>query len=188
MKLKQNARHFAARKALEVPGLRTVAKRGLVDLHTRIFAGKADEDHREDRRDHLDDFFDATMDTYLAALQEGFSEAEAREITHIQANIDFALKGWVEMLEYPVDEMEAHYDRYRDFFERHEIALDDPLGVFRPAEGIADAPETPERLTDPDYEHATAGYADDVYVEGEPVDPDGVDPTDAPGISRGDAD
>ncbi len=188
MKITQNARHFAARKALEIPGLRTVAKRGLVDLHVRIFADKADEDRRDERRDHLQDLFDATMDSYLAALQAGFSEAEAREITHIQANVDFALKGWVEMIEYPIEEMREHYERYEAFFERHGITLEDPLGTFRPADGIADAPATPERLSNPEYENAVGGFADDVYVDGEAVDPDEVDPSDAPGVSRGGTD
>jgi len=76
-----------------------VANDKLVDLHTSIFLNKADEDRREERRAHLDSFFDATMDTYVAALEAGFPEAEAREITHVQANFDFFNHGWTEMME-----------------------------------------------------------------------------------------
>jgi len=89
-----------------------VANDKLVDLHTSIFLNKADEDRREERRAHLDSFFDATMDTYVAALEAGFPEAEAREITHVQANFDFFNHGWTEMMEIPGDELEPHYRRY----------------------------------------------------------------------------
>ncbi|ELZ22051.1 DUF6149 family protein [Natrinema limicola] len=165
MKLRQNAKHFAYQKALETPGVRSVANAGLVKLHTRIFTGKADPAHAEDRRDHLDGFFDATMDTYLRALQDGYSEAEAREITHIQANFDFYNHGWTEMMEFPADELEAHYDRYREFFDRWDITIDEPLGQFAPPEGVPEAPSTPERLEDPEHPHAEGGFADDVYVK-----------------------
>ncbi|OVE85316.1 DUF6149 family protein [Natronolimnobius baerhuensis] len=165
MKLHQNARHFASRKALETPVVRSVAKSGLVRLHTRIFLGKADPDRADEREAHLDGLFDATVDTYLRALQDGFSEAEAREITHIQANFDFYNHGWTEMMEFPTGELEAHYERYQDFFETWEITIDDPLGQFAPSEGLPDAPSTPELLEDPDHPHAEGGFADDVYVE-----------------------
>ena len=165
MKLRQNAKHFAYQKALETPGVRSVANAGLVKLHTRIFTGKADPAHAEDRREHLDEFFDATMDTYLRALQDGYSEAEAREITHIQANFDFYNHGWTEMMEFPADELEAHYDRYREFFDRWDITIDEPLGQFAPPEGVPEAPSTPERLEDPEHPHAEGGFADDVYVK-----------------------
>ncbi len=165
MKLRQNAKHFAYQKALETPGVRSVANAGLVKLHTKIFTGKADPAHAEDRREHLDGFFDATMDTYLRALQDGYSEAEAREITHIQANFDFYNHGWTEMMEFPADELEAHYDRYREFFERWDITIDEPLGQFAPPEGVPEAPSTPERLEDPEHPHAEGGFADDVYVK-----------------------
>ncbi|GAA0284978.1 DUF6149 family protein [Halobacterium noricense] len=189
VKLHQNAKHFASRKALELPGVRSVAKRGLVDLHVRIFSGKADEARREERRDHLEDFFDATMDMYLAALQEGYSEAEARETTHIVANFDFYNHGWAEMMEFPPSELTDHYERYAEFFDAHGISVDDPLGEFRPADGVAEAPATPERLDEADFEHAEGGYADDVYVEtedgevqrGDVEEPDDVDPSKRPG-------
>ncbi|MCU4926348.1 DUF6149 family protein [Halobacteria archaeon AArc-dxtr1] len=169
MKIRQNARHVASRKALETPGIRSVAKRGLVRLHTRIFSGKADPERVDERTDRLDALFGATVDTYLAALQAGYSEAEAREITHIQANFDFYNHGWTEMMEIPVDELEAHYDRHADFFDTWGITIADPLGEFEPAGGLPAAPSTPERLEDPDHPHAEGGFADDVYVEG----PDG---------------
>jgi hypothetical protein len=192
MKINQNVRHFASRKALELPVVSNVVKEKLVDLHTRIFLEKADEAHREERRERLDAFFDATMDTYLAALQEGAPEAEAREITHIQANFDFYNHGWTEMMEFPSDELDDHYDRYREFFERHGIAIEEPLGEFLPADGIPDAPSTPEKLEEPEHPYAEGGFADDVYVQGpdgeiqvggqdEPAD---VDVTDAPGVDE----
>jgi hypothetical protein len=193
MKISQNVRHFASRKALTLPVIGSIVNDKLVGLHTRVFMEKADEGASEQRRDHLDDFFDATMDTYLAALQAGFTEAKAREITHIQANFDFYNHGWVEMMEFPADELEDHYERYVDFFERHGITIDDPLGEFRPTAGIAGAPSTPEKLDQPEHPHAEGGFADDVYVDtGDDVvvggveNPEDVDPTEAPGVSPDD--
>jgi hypothetical protein len=193
MKIRQNPRHWAAMKALSTPGLRSVTNYALVKLHTRIFLGKADEDHREERREHLDAFFDATMDTYLAALQAGYDEAGAREITHIQANFDFYNHGWTEMMEIPTDELEDHYERYEEFFERHGITIDDPLGAFRPPGGIPEAPSTPERLEEPEHPHAEGGFADDVYVEDEEGNlhvgggeaPEEIDVSAAPGVDDG---
>jgi hypothetical protein len=196
MKIRQNIRHWAAKKALTTPVVGDVANDKLVDLHTSIFLNKADEDRREERREHLDDFFDATMDTYVDALQTGFAEAEAREITHIQANFDFFNHGWTEMMEIPADELEEHYRRYEAFFTEHGITIDDPLGGFRPADGVTGAPETPERLATPEYENALAGFADDVYVEmddgetvvgGDTEEPDDVDPATAPGLDEEEA-
>jgi hypothetical protein len=196
MKIRQNIRHWAAKKALTTPVVGDVANDKLVDLHTSIFLNKADEDRREERRDHLDSFFDATMDTYVAALEDGFPEAEAREITHVQANFDFFNHGWTEMMEIPGDELEAHYRRYESFFTDFGITIDDPLGEFRPPEGLAEAPETPGKLDEPEYENALAGFADDVYVEtddGETVvgggaeEPEEVDPATAPGLDEDEA-
>jgi len=189
MKLRQNVKHFAAKQALTLPVIGEKVNDRLVDLHTNVFAGKADEARAEERRAHLDDFFDATMDTYVAALEAGFPEAEAREITHVQANFDFYNHGWTEMMEFPSDELEAHYDRYADFFASYGITIDDPLGDFEPVDGIAEAPSTPEQLDDPEHPHAVGGFADDAYVEtadGEVVvggqeEPEDVDPSDAPG-------
>jgi hypothetical protein len=193
MKLRQNARHFATRKALETPGLRAVATRGLVSLHTRIFLGRADEARAEERREHLDAFFAGTVDAYLAALQEGYGEAEAREITHVMANFDFYDHGWTEMMEFPADEVDDHFERYADFFERHGVAVDDPLGEFEPDGGVPAAPATPAKLSDPDHPHAEGGDADDANVATErgggrgdrdDVDPDSVDPGEAVGVDE----
>ncbi|QLG26254.1 hypothetical protein HUG10_01280 [Halorarum halophilum] len=190
MKIRQNPRHWAAKKALTTPGVSNVATYGLVKLHTRIFLGKADEARREERRDHLDDFFEATMDAYVAALEAGYSEAEAREITHAQGNFDFFNHGWTEMMEIPADELEPHYRRYEEFFSAHGITIDNPLGEFRPADGIAEAPSTPEKLEEGEYANAVAGFADDVYVEDETGEvtaggggePEDVDVSDVPGV------
>ncbi|TKX81092.1 DUF6149 family protein [Halorubrum sp. SD626R] len=196
MKIRQNIRHWAAKKALTTPVVGDVANDKLVDLHTSIFLNKADEERREERRDHLDSFFDATMDTYVAALEAGFTEAEAREVTHVQANFDFFNHGWTEMMEIPGDELEEHYRRYEEFFVEHGITIDDPLGDFRPVGGVAEAPETPERLKTAEYENALAGFADDVYVEtddgetvvgGETEEPEDVDPSAAPGLDEDEA-
>jgi hypothetical protein len=196
MKIRQNVRHWAAKKALTTPVVGPMVNDKLVDMHTDIFLKKTDETNREARRAHLDDFFDATMDTYVAALEAGFPEAEAREITHVQANFDFFNHGWTEMMEIPGDELEAHYRRYEGFFADHGITIDDPLGEFRPYGGIADAPATPGRLETPEYENAIAGFADDVYVatpEGEfkgrgSDEPEDVDVSHAPGMEGGDGD
>lgn len=189
MKIHQTIRHFAAKQALQLPGLRTATKSALVSLHTRVFLNRADEERREERRAHLEDLFAATMDMYLAALQDGYEEAEAREITHIVANFGFYNHGWTEMMEFPGDELDTHYERYESFFEDYGVAIDDPLGRFLPTDGLAEAPGTPERLDDPSYEHANAGYEDDVYVEDESgevtpggtEEPEDVDPERAPG-------
>ena len=187
MKIRQTVRHFAAKKALETPVVGGVVNDKLVDLHTRVFLDKAEEERAEERREHLDAFFDVTMDAYLAALNEGYTEAEAREITHIQANFDFYVHGWTEMMEFPADEVDEHYDRYRDFFERHGITVGEPLGEFGEA---PDAPATPEKLKEPEHPHAVEGYEDDVYVEdeeGEVIrggrdEPGEVEVSEAPGI------
>ncbi|WP_227353575.1 DUF6149 family protein [Haladaptatus salinisoli] len=195
MKIRQNARHFASKKALELPVVGDAVKRKLVDMHTDIFLNKADPDHREERREHLDAFFGATMDTYLAALQEGAPEAEAREITHIQANFDFFNHGWTEMMEFPSDELGDHYDRYETFFSRHGVTIADPLGEFAPADGVPEAPSTPEKLDDPEHPYAEGGFADDVYVQGDDGEirvggqdePEDVSVDDAPGADEGEA-
>ena len=134
-------------------------------------------------------FFDNTFDTYVAALEAGHPEAAAREITHVQANFDFYNHGWTEMMEFPVEELGAHRDRYADFFDAHGVTVDDPLGAFRRVE-VPDAPATPGRIEAPVHPYAEGGFADDVYVEtsdGEVVvggreAPDDVDPADAPGV------
>ncbi|MFB6183590.1 MAG: DUF6149 family protein [Haloarculaceae archaeon] len=194
MKIRQNVRHFASKQALTLPVVGAVVHDRLVDLHTSVFLDRADEDRRDERRERLDALFDATIDAYVAALETGYPEAEAREITHVQANFDFYNHGWTEMMEFPADEVEDHYDRYRDFFEAHDVTIDAPLGEFAPAGGLPDAPSTPERLDDPEHPHAEGGFADDVYVEtgegdlvvGGQEEPDDVDVSDALGVD-GDA-
>lgn len=190
MKIRQNPRHWAAKKALSTPGISTVANFGLVKMHTKIFLGKAQEGRKEERRAHLDAFFGATMDTYLRALEEDYDEASAREITHIQGNFDFYNHGWTEMMEIPVEELENHYERYANFFERYDITIDDPLGAFGPPGGIPEAPATLEKLDDPTHPHAEGGFADDLYVEDEhgevgiggSDEPEDVDVSGVPGV------
>jgi hypothetical protein len=190
MKIRQNVRHWAAKKALTTPVIGPRVNDRLVDMHTDIFLGKTDESNHEARRLHLDDFFDATMDTYVAALEAGYPEAEAREITHIQANFDFFNHGWTEMMEIPADELEDHYRRYEAFFSEYGITIDDPLGEFTPPTGVAEAPATPEKLEDAEFENAIEGFADDVYVETPDgmlkgrgtAEPEDVDPSEAPGV------
>jgi len=183
MKLRQNVRHWASKQALTTPVVGEKVTDWLVEMHTEMFLDRAAAGTREERRAHLEDFFDVTMETYVAALEAEYPEADAREITHIQANFDFYNHGWTEMMEVPTSELEAHYERYRDFFDTHGITIDDPLGTFRPASGVAEAPSTPERLEDPEHPHAEDGFADDVYVEtddgvqvGGTTEPEEIDP------------
>jgi len=195
MKIRQTVRHFAAKQALTLPVVGEMAREKLVDLHTRVFLEKAEPEHREERREHLDALFEATIDTYVVALDAGYTEAEAREITHIQGNFDFYNHGWTEMMEFPADELEDHYERYREFFEEYDITIDDPLGRFEPTGGLPEAPSTPEKLDDPEHPHAEGGFADDVYVEGEDgeirvggqEEPEDVDVSEAPGVDGSDA-
>ncbi|MCU4719467.1 DUF6149 family protein [Halapricum hydrolyticum] len=192
MKIRQNVRHWAAKQALTMPVVGEYAIDKLVDIHTSVFLDRAEESHRDDRREYLDAFFEATMDTYVAALEDGYPEAEAREITHIQANFAFYNHGWTEMMEFPSDELDVHYDRYAEFFESYNIAIEDPLGEFKPEDGLPNAPSTPERLEEPEHPYAEGGFADDVYVEtgdGELVvgggeEPENVDVEAAPGVDE----
>jgi hypothetical protein len=165
MKIRQNVKHFASKQALTLPVVGGYVTDKLVALHTNYFLDLAPESEREARRAHLDAFFEATIDVYLAALEERYPEAAAREITHVQGNFDFYNHGWTEMMEFPSDELETHYERYREFFEAHDITIADPLGEFEPPGGVPSAPSTPEKLDDPEHPHAEGGFADDVYVE-----------------------
>ena len=190
MKIRQTVRHFATRKALQTPVVGARVHDWLVDFHSEVFLDRAPEERRAERRDHLDALFDGTVDLYQDALEAGYTEAEAREITHIVANFDFYDHGWASMLEFPPEEVEDHYERYRDFFERHGVAVERPLGEYTPPGGLPEAPATPERLAG-EAEHAEGGYADDVYVEdgtgsgsaGGQDEPEDVDTTDAPGVN-----
>jgi hypothetical protein len=197
MKIRQNIRHWAAKKALTTPVVGDIARDKLVDLHVDVFGRKADEGRRAEREAHMADFFHCTFDTYVAALDAGFTEAEAREITHVQANFDFYNHGWTEMMEFPADELEDHYERYQGFFEAYSITIDDPLGDFR-TRTIPSAPSTPGKLDAPEHPHAESGFADDVYVEdeagnlhvGDAISPEDeeVDVTAAPGMQDVDTD
>ena len=188
MKLRQNVRHFAAKQALTMPVVGEMVREKLVDLHVDVFGSKAADGRREEREPRLEAFFDHTFDTYVDALDEGFSEAEACEITHIQANFEFYNHGWTEMMEFPADELEDHYERYADFFERKGITIADPLGEY--GGDLPDAPSTPGRLDALVHPHAEGGFADDVYVEddegnlvvGGRDDPNDVDVSAAPGV------
>ena len=174
MKIRQNVRHWAAKQALTIPVVGEYVSDRLVNLHTSVFLDRAVEGRADERRDYLDALFEATIDTYVDALDEGYTEAQAREITHIQANFAFY----------------NHGDRYAGFFDTYGIAIDDPLGEFSPEEGLPSAPSTPERLEEPEHPYAEGGFADDVYVEtadGELVvgggeEPDEVDVEAAPGV------
>ncbi len=189
VKIRQNVRHFAAKQALTLPVVGPRVREKLVDLHADVFGQKAADGHREEREPRMEAFFDDAFDTYVAALEAGYPEAEAREITHVQANFDFYNHGWTEMMEFPADELGAHHERYESFFDAHAITIDDPLGEFRRV-SVPDAPSTPERLDEPKHPYAEGGFADDVYVEtadGEVVvggqpEPADVDPGDAPGV------
>jgi hypothetical protein len=195
MKIRQNIRHFAAKQGLTMPVVGDLVRERLVDLHVGVFGERAAEGRREEREPRMAAFFDRTFDTYVAALDAGFPEAEAREITHLQANFDFYNHGWTEMMEFPADELGEHYDRYADFFQRHGIAIDEPLGEFDDG-GVPDAPSTPERLDAPEHPYAEGGFADDVYVEGPDgetrvggrEEPEDVDVAAAPGVDPEDAD
>jgi len=196
MKIRQNVRHWAAKKALTTPVVGDVASDRLVDLHTSIFLNKADEDRREERRDHLDDFFDATIDTYVAALEAGFREAAAREITHVQANFDFfhpRLDGDDgdpgRRTGDTLSPVRGVFPRPRDHGRRSPRRV--PAGRRRRTCAV-----DPGAACGVAYENAVAGFADDVYVEtgdGETVvggdieEPEDVDPATAPGLDEDEA-
>lgn len=165
MKIHQTLRHFAAKTALETPLVRDKVKAKLTELHTRVFLERAEPEDREARRAHLDAFFEASIDVYLQALREGYTEAGAREITHILANAHFANQGWVEMMEIPPDEVPGHLDRYAVFLGSYGLTADKPLGDFTPEGGLPPAPSTPEKLEEGQADHAEPGYGDDLYVE-----------------------
>ncbi len=167
MKIRQTLRHVAAKQSLTLPWVGEKVRGKLVDLHVEHFLDRAPEEQQDTRRDRLRAFFDATMDTYLAALDHGYPEAKAREITHLQANLEFLLNGWTEMMEIPPGEVPEHVQRYAAFLDEHGISPQDPLGTFEPPNGLPWAPRTPEKLDDPDAPYAQAGYADATYVEDE---------------------
>lgn len=164
MRLHQSWKNYVSQVLLEreVPVLSRLVRRWLVRVHVEEFVARSERDG-DARRDHLAALFDAAIDVYCRALEIGYPEAEAREITHILASWDFGNHGWGELVEYPPDEREAYYRRYQAFYDRHRMSPGDPLGDFRPAGGLPDAPGTPERMAG-DYPMAVAGLTDDVYV------------------------
>ncbi|MDY6788532.1 MAG: DUF6149 family protein [Candidatus Nanohaloarchaea archaeon] len=173
MKIYQNSRHRATKKALQIPvikqGLTPVVRRSLVRMHTSTFLDRADPEHRENRTEYLQAMFGATIESYIKALEKGHTEAEAREISHIQANWEFWKNGWTEMMEFTGEEVEPHHKReaYQEFFGEYSISPENPLGILRP-EDMPDAERTPEKLENPEYPNANNEpwrYADDLYVE-----------------------
>ncbi|MFB6269737.1 MAG: DUF6149 family protein [Halobacterium sp.] len=177
MRLYQTWKNYAAQLALGVPVVDALVRRWLVRLHTEVFVDLSAQDG-DARRPHLRALFDASVDAYERALTEGYPEAEARELTHIQGTLDFYNHGWAELMEFPPDEIDAHWARYQGFFDRHDCTHDRPLGEFAPYGGLPPAPETPAALEDATFPFAERGLADDVYVPAERVDvrtPEGVD-------------
>jgi hypothetical protein len=177
VRLYQTWKNYVAHVGLGVPGVRQLVRKRIVDYHTAFFVEQSARDG-EAREPHLRALFDASVDVYERALAEGYPEAQAREITHIQATLDFHEHGWAELMEFPPGEIQTHFDRYRRFFERHDCTIEDPLGEFAPEYGLPYAPETPDALDDSEFPFAESGLADDVYVPTEHVDvrtPEGVD-------------
>ncbi|MEE6209103.1 DUF6149 family protein [Salarchaeum sp. III] len=164
MRLYQTPKNYVAQVVLErdIPLLTRAMRSWLVSLHADFFADASETDG-EARRAHLDALFDATIDAYLRALDEGYPEAEAREITHVMAAWDFQNQGWGELLEFPPDERQAYYEKYREFFDAHDANPENPLGEFAPPTGLPYAPPTPDRL-DGEYPFAEPGLVDDIYV------------------------
>jgi len=167
MLLHQTWRNYVSQVLLErdLPLVTDRVRRWLVDVHADIFV-EASETAGAARRPRLEAIFDVTIDVYLTALSEGFPEAQAREITHIQGSWAFQNVGWGELIEFPPDEREAYHERYRDFFDRYGCSPDDPFGEFAPPGGLPDAPTTPERMNG-DYPFAAADLTDGVYVVAE---------------------
>ncbi|GGL54288.1 DUF6149 family protein [Halocalculus aciditolerans] len=168
MRLYQSWKNYVAQAALGVPVARHWTRSWLVDLHADFFVDASEVD-AEARRAFFEALFDASVDAYEHALDEGYPEAEAREITHIMGTFAFTEKGWGDLVEFPPAERDAYYARYEGFFERYGVAPDDPFGDFTPPGGLPDAPETPERL-DGDFPLAEPGLTDDIYVPAPNVD------------------
>ncbi|GAB7013983.1 DUF6149 family protein [Halolamina salina] len=164
MRLHQSWKNYATQLLLEreIPLVTDWTRSWLVDLHADFFVEHSEQDGTA-RRPLFDALFDAAIDVYLAALREGYPEAQAREITHIQGSWTFIRHGWGELIEFPPDESAAYYERYEAFYDRHDCSPKDPFGEFAPADGLPDAPETPERLNG-DYPFAASGLDDGVYV------------------------
>jgi hypothetical protein len=170
MRLVQSWKNYLAQVLLQadLPVVTPWVRRWLVDVHTDFFVEHSETDG-EARREHFRALFDTTLDVYQQALREGYPEAKAREITHIQGSWDFIAHGWGELIEFPPEERDVYYERYREFYGRHGCSPADPLGEFAPAGGLPEAPETPERLNG-DYPLAEPDLEDDIYVVAEDVE------------------
>lgn len=164
MRIYQTWRDYAVQVALvrDLPVLAGVARRRVVDLHVERYLELSERDERE-REPHFRMLFETALDGYVRASKEGYPEANAREITHIQATWHFADLGWAELLEFPPREADDYYARYRDFYDRHGCSPSDPFGEFAPPGGLPDAPETPDRM-DGAFPLAEPGLADETYV------------------------
>lgn len=145
----------------DIPVVTARLRSWLVTVHTDFFVEHSETDG-EARRRHLQALFEVALDAYRSALREGYPEAEAREITHVQATWDFQNHGWGDLVEFPPGERDTYHERYRGFFDRHDASPEDPFGDFAPA-GLPDAPATPARM-DGDYPLANPSFTDDVYV------------------------
>ncbi|MFD1566217.1 DUF6149 family protein [Halolamina litorea] len=170
MRLYQTWRNYAAQVVLErdIPVVSDRMRSWLVGMHADFFTEHSARDAAA-RRPLFAALFEGAIDAYLEALDEGFPESQAREITHIQGTWTFINHGWGELLEFPPEEATAYYERYHAFFDRHDCSPEDPLGSFAPAGGLPDAPETPGRLNG-DYPFAEPGLDDGVYVVAEKSD------------------
>ncbi|MFB6172487.1 MAG: DUF6149 family protein [Haloarculaceae archaeon] len=164
MRIYQTWRDYLAQVLLvgEPPVIGAIARRRLVDAHTETYVERSERDAAA-RRPRLRAAFEIAMDAYVAASNDGYPEAQARELTHVLATWDFIAHGWGELIEFPPDEATAYHDRYRPFYDRYGCSPADPFGEFEPATGLPAAPETPERL-DGEYPMAEPGLADQVYV------------------------
>lgn len=164
MRLYQSWRNYASQVLLErdLPLVSDWVRSWLVDLHTDFFVEHSEQDG-EARRPLFSALFDSAIDAYLEALREGYPEAQAREIAHIQGSWTFSNHGWGELIEFPPEEATAYAERYEAFFDRHDCSPEAPFGEFAPAGGLPGAPKTPERLNG-DYPFAEPGLADGVYV------------------------
>ncbi|MFB6253954.1 MAG: DUF6149 family protein [Halobacteriaceae archaeon] len=145
-----------------IPLLSRLIRWYIINLHVKYFIEHS-EQHATARKQFLDTLFDTALDVYVRASHEGYPEAQAREITHIQATWLFIQKGWGELIEYPPEETEQYYTRYQEFYDRYNCSPTDPFGDFTPPNGFPSAPDTPDRMNG-SYPLAEPGLTDDIYV------------------------
>lgn len=176
MRIYQSWRDYLAQIVLvkEPPVLSRLLRRRLVTYHTDFYVEQSERD-ADARRPRFRATFEAALDAYVRATEEGYPEAQAREITHTMATWDFLNHGWGELIEFPPEEATAYYERYRGFYDRHGCSPESPFGEFAPDDGLPSTPETPDRLNG-DYPLAEPGLAGEVYVLADDLDarlPDG---------------